>query len=291
MKAVKALSGQHSISILCRVLRVNRSSYYKFLKRTSSKRELENTSIRSHILEIYAKTDKRLGIHKIAVCLKNDYCISVSDGRVSRLMQTMNLPKMSTVKPPKFKSAKQDNGYFENVLEQQFDQPAPNMVWFSDFTYIRAAGRFYYICVILDLYARKVIAYRISPKIDRFLAIETLHLAVEKRGVSDGIIFHTDQGSQFTSLDFRKEIDKLNMIQSFSKKGHPYDNAVMECFFKYLKKEETNRRSYSSLEELQLSVFKYINGFYNSIRPHSHNNDLSPNKKEALFFNSTCPLY
>ena len=71
----------------------------------------------------------------------------------------------------------------------------------------------------------------------------------------------------------------------------PYDNAVMECFFKYLKKEETNRRSYSSLEDLQLSLFKYINGFYNSIRPHSHNNDLSPDKKETLFFNSACPLY
>lgn len=291
MKAIKALSRQHSISVLCRVLKVNRSSYYKFLKRTSSIREIQNTSIRSHILEIYAKTDKRLGIHKIAVCLKNDYCISISDGRVRRLMQTMNLPKMSTVKPPKFKTAKEDSGTCENILKQQFDQPAPNMVWVADFTYIRVAGRFYYICAILDLYARKVIAYRISSKIDRFLAIDTLHLAVKTRGVSDGIIFHTDQGSQFTSRDFRKEIDKLNMIQSFSKKGHPYDNAVMECFFKYLKKEETNRRSYSSLNDLEISLFKYINGFYNSIRPHSHNNDLSPDKKESLFFNFTCPLY
>ena len=74
------------------------------------------------------------------------------------------------------------------------------------------------------------------------------------------------------------------MIQSFSAKGHPYDNAVMECFFKYLKKEETNRRNYSSLAELQLSLFKYINGFYNSLRPHSHNNGLSPNQAEAIYF-------
>lgn len=255
MNAVKALSNQHSVSILCRVLKVSRSSYYKFLNRTSSARELKNTVIRSHILEIYAKTDKRLGIHKTAVCLKNDYCIRISDGRVRRLMQTINLPKMSTVKPPKFKAAKEGYGYCENILKQQFDQPAPNMVWVADFTYIRVSNRFYYICAVLDLYARKVIAYRISAKIDQFLAIETLHMAVTARGVSSGIIFHTDQGSQFTSRDFRKEIDKFNMIQSFSKKGHPYDNAVMECFFKYLKKEETDRRSYSSLQELEISLF------------------------------------
>ena len=74
------------------------------------------------------------------------------------------------------------------------------------------------------------------------------------------------------------------MIQSFSAKGHPYDNAVMECFFKYLKKEEINRRNYSSLAELQISLFQYINGFYNSLRPHLHNNSLSPNQAEALYF-------
>ena len=84
--------------------------------------------------------------------------------------------------------------------------------------------------------------------------------------------------------DFRKLIDSLNMIQSFSAKAHPYDNAVIECFFKYLKKEELNRRSFSSIDQLHLSLVKYIDGFYNPIRPHSHNNGLSPNQMESLFF-------
>ena len=100
MIAVKTLSSQHRISTLCRVLRVNRSSYYKFLNHLDSSREQENRIIRTHILEIYAKTDKRLGAHKINLCLKRDYCINISDGRVCRLMKAMNLPKMSTVKPP-----------------------------------------------------------------------------------------------------------------------------------------------------------------------------------------------
>ena len=96
-------------------------------------------------------------------------------------------------------------------------------------------------------------------------------------------MFHTDRGSQFTAKRFRQYLDSLNIVQSFSAKGHPYDNAVMECFFKYLKKEETDRRNYTALGELKQSLFTYINGFYNSVRPHSHNDGLAPNQKEALF--------
>ena len=158
-------------------------------------------------------------------------------------MQEMNLPKMSTVKPFKPKSKSVSNGECKNILSQNFNQSAPNKVWVCDFTYIKAAGRFYYLCVILDLFSRKVIAYKLSNKIDTKLAIDTVNSAVAARGKSSGIIFHTDRGSQFTSAQFRRHMDNLNMIQSFSAKGHPYDNAVIECFFKYLKKEEVNRKS------------------------------------------------
>ena len=93
-------------------------------------------------------------------------------------------------------------------------------------------------------------------------------------------MFHTDRGSQFTSSDFRKELDRLYMVQSFSAKGHPYDNAVMECFFKYLKKEELDRRHFQTIEQLKQSLLSYIAGFYNPIRPHSHNHGLSPDQRE-----------
>lgn len=235
-------------------------------------------------MEIYAKTDKRLGVQKIALCLKHDYCMNISTGRVYRLMKTMDLPKMSTVKPPRQKPSTSENGSCKNILAQNFNQTKPDTVWVCDFTYIRVGTRFYYLCAIMDLYARKIIAYKLSKRIDAQLAVDTLNAAVAYRGKSSGIIFHSDRGAQFTSKCFRKHLDALNMIQSFSAKGHPYDNAVMECFFKYLKKEETDRRNYSSLSELQLSLFKYINGFYNSSRPHSHNNGLSPNQAEELYF-------
>jgi putative transposase len=262
---------------------VNRSTYYKWLNHKPSSRELENRTIRSRILELYSKTDKRLGVHKITECLRREYCINISCGRVYRLMKTMHLPKMSTVKPPKSTYSKVSETSCENLLAQNFNQPAPNMVWVSDFTYIRVANRFYYVCAILDLFARKIIAYKVSNKIDTQLAIDTLNIAIATRKNISGVIFHTDRGSQFTSKSFWKYLDRLNIVQSFSAKGHPYDNAVMECFFKYMKKEETNRRNYSTLDELKHSLFSYINGFYNSVRPHYHNNSLSPNENEAMF--------
>ncbi|MEG2634575.1 MAG: IS3 family transposase, partial [Oscillospiraceae bacterium] len=285
LRAVELLSNEHKISTLCRVLKVNRSTYYKYLRHKPSKREVENRHIRTCIVELYAKTDKRLGCGKIALCLKRDYRISISRGRVYRLMKAMNLPKMSTVKP--FKpcgSHKDENGDCNNILSQQFNQPAPNTAWVCDFTYIRVGSRYFYFCAIMDLYARKIIAYKVSSRIDTKLAIDTLDAAVAARGKSKGVIFHTDRGCQFTSKCFRKHLDVLEMVQSFSAKGHPYDNAVMECFFKYLKKEETDRRTYSSPDELKISLFKYINGFYNSVRPHSSNLGFSPDMQENLFF-------
>lgn len=216
-------------------------------------------------------------------CLNREYRINISTQRIYRLMKGMKPPKMSTAKPfyPKHKAASDEQ--CPNILKQRFAPSEPNKVWVCDFTYLRAAGRFYYLCVILDLFSRKVIAYKLSPSLNTRLAIETLDMAVASRNVSKDVIFHSDRGCQLTSEAFRKHLDALNIVQSFSAKGHPYDNAVMECFFKYLKKEETDRRTYSSFDELKLSIFEYIHSFYNSFRPHSHNNGLSPNQAKVNF--------
>lgn len=108
---------------------------------------------------------------------------------------------------------------------------------------------------------------------------------LQKRNYPEGLMFHSDRGSQYTAFSFLQLLDSLNIVQSFSKKGYPFDNACCECFFKYLKKEETNRKTYHSLQELQLSVFEYIEGFYNSKRSHGSLGMLTPNEKEELFWN------
>jgi len=212
-----------------------------------------------------------------------EYDKKVSVGRVYRLMKDMALPKMSTAKPVST-STKQDSDKYANHLSQRFNPDKPNLVWVSDITYVKVAGRFCYVCVVIDLFSRKVIAYKTSTKINTKLTIDTFLSAYSKRGCPKGVMFHSDRGCQYTSKDFRKIIDETGYVHSFSAKGHPYDNAVVESFFKYLKKEELNRRSFNSVMELELSLFEYIEGFYNKRRPHFANNLLSPNEKEDAFF-------
>lgn len=243
----------------------------------------ENQHIASLILHIYADYDKRLGTYKIAHILQRDYGIKISVGRVYRLMKTLQLPKMSTDKPQYHKKGN-DTGECINHLDQKFSQEAPNLVWASDFTYIKAGNKWYYLCIVMDLFSRKIIAWRIAPRPDADLVITTFRKAYQKRNAPYGLLFHSDRGSQYTASSFRQLLDTLHVVQSFSRKGYPFDNAVCESFFKYLKKEETDRRVYHTLQELNNSIFEYIEGFYNSKRPHGSLGFLTPNEVERLYW-------
>lgn len=197
-------------------------------------------------------------------------------------MKSMQLPKMSSIKPKAVFSSNTADSDCPNHLKQNFNPSAPNQVWVSDITYIRVGNRFCFLCIVIDLFARKVIAYRLSSKMNVQLTIDTFQAAWNIRGKPSGLLFHSDRGCQYTAKEFRKLLDSHDVVQSFSAKGHPYDNAVAESFFKFLKLEETIRKSYSSLNELQLSLFSYIH-FYNTLRPHGSNAYLTPDDKEIAF--------
>lgn len=235
------------------------------------------------ILHIYADYDKRLGAYKVQYILNRDYGINISVGRVYRLMSNMELPKMSTAKP-KSVCRRTDNGECTNHLQQQFSQDAPNLVWVSDITYLRVGSKWYYLCVVIDLFSRKVISWHLSGKADVSLVITAFRKAYENRNAPYGLMFHSDRGTQYTAFAFRQLLDSLNVVQSFSKKGYPFDNAVCECFFKYLKQEETDRRTYHTFNALYLSVFEYIEGFYNSRRPHGSLGYLTPIEVETAYW-------
>ncbi len=147
----------------------------------------------------------------------------------------MDLLKMSTDKP-KHHKYRGDTGDCTNHLKQQFSQSAPNLVWSSDFTYIKAGGKWYYLCVVIDLFSRKVIAWNISGKPDVELVMTAFRKAYAARKAPYGLIFHSDWGTQYNATSFRQLLDSLGVIQSFPNKGYPFDNAVCESFFKYLKK-------------------------------------------------------
>ena len=234
------------------------------------------------ILHIYADYDKRLGAYKVQYILKRDYGINISVGRVYRLMNSMDLPKMSTEKPGR-SCRRSDDSDCTDHLQQRFSQDAPNLVWVSDITYLKACGKWYCLCVVTDLFSRKVISWHPSARADTDLVMAAFRKAYGTGNAPYGLMFHSDRGTQYTAFAFRKLLDSLNVVQSFSKKGYPFDNAVRECFFKYLKKEETDRRTYHTFNELYLSLFEYIEGYYNSRRPHSTLGLLTPNEVEAAY--------
>lgn len=212
-----------------------------------------------------------------------EYGTNISIGRVYRLMKHMQLPKMSTIKPKPIANQSADEALCQNLLKQQFNPVAPNQVWVSDITYIKTGNSFSYLCVIIDLFSRKVIAYNISRRMDTSLVLDTFEKAYVSRKVPSGVLFHSDRGTQYTAWDFRKRLDHVNFIQSFSAKAHPYDNAVAESFFKFLKHEETNRRTFRCLKEVELSLFEHRN-FYNNQRPNSTNDGLIPHEKERDYY-------
>lgn len=187
------------------------------------------------------------------VRLDVEYGIKISLGRVARLMKQMDLPKMSTAKSYKKKNL--DNTVRDNVIKQNFSTSLPNCVWVSDITYLKVGGRHAYLCVIIDLFSRMVVGWKLSNSMKANLVCDTLNASFVKRGRPTNLIFHSDQGSQYTSSEFKNLLDYFNITAYFSKKGYPYDNAVCESFFKFLKKECTNKRSYASFDDLKEDLF------------------------------------
>ena len=164
--------------------------------------------------------------------------IFFSVGRVYRLFN----PTQKPFHPHKHN----ENSRCTYHLQQDFNQKAPNIVGVSDFTYIKADGKWYYFCIVMDLYSRKIISWNISGKPDVDLVMTAFKKAYKKRNAPLGLMFHSDRGTQYTAFAFRQLLDSLNVVQSFSKKGYPFNNACCECFFQYLTKEEVNRKTYHS---------------------------------------------
>ena len=169
-----------------------------------------------------------------------------------------------------------------NLLNQNFNVDAPNRVWVGDITQFWWDGKRFYICVVLDLFSRKIVAYKVSKNCSSKLVTATLRYAYENRGRPQNLIFHSDRGAQYTSAGYVNLLRSLGITQSFSRSGSPYDNAVIESFFNLLKKEELHRRVYRSEQEFLRCVDEYIS-FYNSSRPHRYNNYKSPDSTEKLF--------
>jgi transposase InsO family protein len=155
----------------------------------------------------------------------------------------------------------------QNVLQRQFNTAEQNLVWVSDVTCFKVKEQYFYVCVIIDLFSRKVISHGVSKNNSTYLITSTFKKAFEARSRPRGLTFHSDRGVQYTSKAFRKLLHVNKVVQSFSNSGRPHDNAVAEAFFASLKREELYRTNYKSENEFRRSVEDYII-FYNTQRPH-----------------------
>jgi len=285
LSIMKDLTTQFSVHSLCNALEVRRSTLYHFMLRKPEKTvyQINDELLKPAILEVFEQSMQRFGADKIRIKLM-ELGFTVGPNKISKLMKEMNLSCQSQ-KPSRWTNNLYKNGYRKNKLNRNFSQPDPNLVWVSDFTHINIGTISHFICVIIDLFSRKVLAYGITESADTKFLIEVFDTAYKLRGRPQTLMFHSDQGAQFTSYEFRKYLKKINVNQSFSKPGVPYDNAVAERFFASLKKEELHRRVYDTIEELENSVSEYID-FFNNERPHQRLGMRTPNQVETDYYNS-----
>ena len=282
-KAIKELKSEYSETLLCRAFNISKGSYYNHIFRSKNdvneyvKREEE---LKPEIEKIFIESNYLYGPGRVRAVMI-DRGFKVSERVVARIMHENNWFAARTSSKTLYSMNKKRK---ENILKQNFTVSKPNEVWVSDVTYFKLNGRVYYICVILDLFARKVISYKLSEHNSTRLVKGCLIEAINSRNPDcNGLLFHSDNGSNFTSNVFTSYLSEKGIAQSFSRPGIPYDNSVVESFFKTLKAEELYIGRYKSKRELEESLKKYIE-FYNNIRAHSNNRYSSPTNYEERYW-------
>ena len=283
LEAVARLKDKFNIRVLCDTLQVKRSTAYHYIyhKPTETQNMQQDEILKSAIREIFEQSKQRFGAKKIRVKLVQRH-ISTSTRRISRLMKEMGLVCAAPITKRSYPKENMRQ-YNQNKLNREFTQAAPNHAWISDITYLKANGTKYYLCVVIDLYARKILSHELSRSLTASLATSAFLKAYVRRDRPQSLMFHSDQGSQYTSTSFRSMLYEFKVTQSLSKPGCPYDNAVAESFFSAMKKEELKRGEYESKEELLRAINEYV-VFYNDERPHQSLSYMTPNQMEAAFF-------
>ena len=256
----------YSVHELCEALDVARGTFYNHIFRRAdrSQRDQEQAQLMRLVQQAFDDSSQRFGAEKIRITLAESG-IRVSTKRIAAIMQELDL---HSIRPDAKKQYKKRQQYKkQNLLERQFTADCPNQIWVSDITYFKINDYWVYFCVILDLFSRKVVGYRVSRNASTNLVTSTFRTAFRERGDPSGLTFHSDRGKQYTSTTFTELLQKCGVKQSFSATARPHDNAVAEAFFASFKKEEAYRREYTSEQSYRKSVERYIQ-FYNELRPH-----------------------
>ncbi|USE35967.1 IS3 family transposase [Endozoicomonas sp. SCSIO W0465] len=262
-----------AVSMVCSVFDVPASCFYEYLK--SKKRiNSERLKLRSEVNHLFNQSRTSAGSRTLLGMMR-DRGYTIGRYKVRQLMKEAGL----TCKQPgshSYKVATIERPDIPNILNRQFDRATPNEAWCGDITYIWAGGRWRYLAVVIDLYARRVIGWSLSDNPDADLVVKALDMAYQLRGKPCKVLFHSDQGSQYTSRKFRQRLWRYRMTQSMSRRGNCWDNSPMERLFRILKTEWVPSTGYMSLAEARKDIGHYLMEYYNYQRPHQYNDGVPP---------------
>ena len=262
---------------LCSVFDVSRSSYYDYRNR-KKRIDAERIRLRIKATEIFNRSRQSAGSRTIKTKMRETGEV-IGRFKVRRLMKEANLVSKQP-KPPAYKTTKVERPDIPNHLNREFEVMQPNQRWCGDITYVWSQGRWVYLAVVLDLYARRVVGWSLSGRPDAKLVIAALDMAYQLRGNPRGVMFHSDQGSQYASKLFRQRLWRYRMTQSMSRRGNCWDNAPMERVFRSFKSEWMPSEGYRTFAEAKKDIGHYLMDYYNDYRPHQRNGGIAPTMAE-----------
>lgn len=283
---LKENKDRYNIKRACKILNISRSGFYDYLNRKPSNRSIENELLSQNIKRIFEEHKGRYGSKRIAKSLLNEG-INVNHKRVGRLMRKMGLYAKGSRYHYKHYNKKANCEEKPNLLNRIFNADGKNQIWLGDITYIHTKKGNLYLAVFMDVYSRRIVGWSMDRRMKEDLVIQAFLQAYGRERPKEGLIVHTDQGSQYTSANFRAVLKTHGSVHSNSRKGNPYDNAMMESFYRTLKRELVQGFNFDTPEQAQKEIFQYIELYYNNKRMHSALGYLSPAQfeRQQICFN------
>jgi putative transposase len=268
--------------IVCDVLRVARSGYYAWLHREPSPRAQRRQQIGQAVRQSHNSSHRIYGYRRVHEDLVEEFHISCCKETVRHVMAELDLSGKQKKRFVKTTDSNHDQPVAENLLDRDFTATRPDQKWVADITYIRLAEGWLYLAAILDCFSRRVVGWSMSRNIDAALVCQALQMALLGRCPKGDLVHHSDRGVQYASRAMRDLLEQQGLSMSMSRKGDPWDNAVMESFFGSLKREWIDE-IYATEAQARLAVFKYIEMFYNPTRRHSSLGNVSPVEYERRY--------
>lgn len=260
---------------MCDALGVSESGYYSWVGRSPSQARTRRDRLAGLIEQIHAEVKGRYGSPRMTAEL-NARGHDCTENMVAELMRSHGIRAKTARRFVRTTDSGHGLPVAENLLDREFDPDGPNAAWGADITYIPTADGWLYLAVVEDLFSRMIVGWSMDSTMTSRLAVDALDMALRRRVPGEGLLAHSDRGSQYASEHYQRLLKGHGITCSMSGVAQCWDNAPLESFFASLKKELVHHERYTTREEAKASIFEYVEAFYNRVRRHSSLGFLSP---------------